>query len=63
MPSSIISFLNIYFLKEILRVHFIETYGLKRLKSILETSSTLPIVIQRLLLTLPCSDFEETCSK
>merc|ERR1719273_1740659 len=49
-------------LVENLRVHFIETYGLKRLKSILETSSTLPIVIQRLLLTLPCSDFEETCN-
>ena len=44
-------------------MHFIETYGLKRLKSILETSSTLPIMIQRLLLTLSCSDFEETCSK
>ena len=33
------------------------------MKFILEKTEALPPVIQRLLLTLPCSDFEEICSK
>ena len=51
--------LLIFLFQEILRVHFIQTYGLKRLKFILEQSEALPLVIQRILLTLSCSDFEE----
>ena len=50
-------------LQELLRTHFIKTYGLRKMKSILEKTEALPPVIQRLLLTLPCSDFEEICSK
>jgi len=46
-------------LQEILRMHLVKTYGLRRLKELLETSNALPLFIQQLMLTFACTDFEE----
>ena len=40
-------------------MHLVKTYGLRRLKELLETSNALPLFIQQLMLTFACTDFEE----
>ena len=47
------------FFQEILRLHLVKTYGLRKLKQLLENSNSLPLFVQQLMLTLACSDFEE----
>ena len=40
-------------------MHLVKTYGVRRLKELLETSNALHLLIKQLMITFTCTDFEE----